>query len=125
MTVALQILNRRIVGPAKRLPKFLVALILAIGVASVMTSISIGIYISSGVLSIDLSRPGFDALRQHVKNEGSTVNFSSTGPLDSQAFDSFTKIYNKQTTELQATGSFNDDAFSDANIGLMTETPVQ
>ncbi|MFS8118186.1 MAG: hypothetical protein ACMG55_06795 [Microcoleus sp.] len=125
MNRAQEIFSRRVVEPAKQLPKFLMALIFAIGVAAVMTFISVGIYVSSGVSSIDLSRPGFDSLRQHVKNEGNANNFSSTGPLDNQAFDLFTKIYNKQTTELQATGSFSDDAFSDANIGLMTEAPVQ
>jgi hypothetical protein len=107
------------------MPKFLLALIIAILAASLLTFISIEIYVSSGVSSIDLSRPGYDALRQRVKTDSIANTFSSTGPLDTQTLDSFKKTYSKQTTDLQATGTFSDSSLDDTAIGLSTETPTQ
>ncbi|HEX4662249.1 MAG TPA: hypothetical protein VH144_01410 [Candidatus Saccharimonadales bacterium] len=100
------------------MPKFLAALCLAVLLAIVMTITSVVMYATSGVSSIDLSRPGYEQARKGLKTVDASKTFSPTGPLDGTVIDQFNQIYTSQTTQTRSFGGFNDTAIDDGNLGL-------
>jgi hypothetical protein len=109
---------RRASRAIRTMPRFAVALIGAVLITIVLTVVSVAIYVSSGVSSIDLSRPGFEQARNQLKSGDINPAFSPTGPLNSQTMDTFMKFYKVRTDELQNSSSFNDGVIDDANLGL-------
>ena len=103
------------------LPRFVFALLLAVGVATLLTTVSVWIYNSSDVSGIDLSRPGLEQARKGLKNDTAAPTFEATGVLDPQTIDTFSQIYKTQADSLHSLGAFNDDSLADGNIGLSTD----
>jgi hypothetical protein len=112
---------RRASHAIRMMPRFAAALIGAIVIAIALTVVSVTIYVSSGVSSIDLSRPGFEQARNQLKSGDVNPAFSPTGPLNSQVMDTFLKFYKARTDESQNSSSFNDGVIDDANLGLFPE----
>jgi hypothetical protein len=103
-----------------RRTKIALALVFAIVLAIVMTVISVTIYINSGVSTLDLSRPGYENVRQQIGESGPVTTFDSTGPLTPEVVDEFLKLYSADTERLEKT---ND--FSDANLDEIRERMLQ
>jgi len=91
---------------------------LALIVAIIMTVISLRIYVTSGAIKLDLSRPGYEKVRQEVTNDNTTQPFPSSGTLTPAAIKDFRDRLNKQQNDLKAIGNFSDDGLSDSNLGL-------
>ena len=91
----------------------------ALIITAVLTLISLHIYISSGAMKLDLSRPGYEKVREEVtQNSAADQPYPSTGALDSAALTDFANRLDEQQKELSASGNFNDISLSDANLGL-------
>ncbi len=100
------------------------AVVLVVIITSVMTTISMVLYVRSGASGLDLSRPGFSKTRNTIKQ---TVepDFSSTGPLSAADLETFKSLYAKQRQDLQALGSFDDTALSDEALGfILSDEPL-
>ncbi len=94
----------------------LVALSLVIGVALVLTTVSVSLYSFSGVSKLDLSRPGFEREREEVRQTQSQKAYDSTSPVTSGAIDEFLKEYDERANDLKQYGDFRDQALDDASL---------
>lgn len=93
--------------------------IVALIIATAMTVVSLRIYVTSGAMKLDLSRPGYEQARQNItQNDDSEKPYPSTGALTPAATDDFRARLNKQQQDLQNLGDFGDDVLSDHNLGL-------
>jgi len=99
--------------------QFTVAIALVIGVGILMTTISMYLYTSSGALQLDLSRPGYESVRDDI-NKDSKKDFSSFGPIDAGTLEDFQKLYSSQRSQLNSISEFNDDTLSDDTLGVMS-----
>jgi len=91
---------------------------LALVATIIMTVISLRIYVTSGAIKLDLSRPGYEKVRQEVTNDTTTQPFPSSGTLTPAAIKDFRNRLDKQQSDLKAVGNFSDDGLSDSNLGL-------
>lgn len=97
--------------------QFLVAMALVVGITTVLTTISMTLYIQSGASGLDLSRPGFVSSRDDLQKDSST-QFKSTGELNESDIKTFREIFERQRTILNSLSDFDDDAISDESLGL-------
>ena len=82
-----------------------------------LVMISLHIYKANGAALLDLSRPGYQSVRDQVNRQPDTINFSSTGPLDSEALQQFSSQYASETQQISPT-SFGGNPMSDRSLGL-------
>ena len=101
--------------------RFPFALFSVVGITIIMTAISLSLYVSSGTSQLDLSRPGFEKIREEVK-QAPNDNFSSTGPVDTQSVDEFDTLYKKQRAYINALGNFQDSSLDDSSLQLEAPT---
>ena len=102
----------------RRPPRFVLALGAALVVAVCMTCISIYIYVRSGVANIDLSRPGYEAVRKDVKTVDNSQAFSSNGPMDVKTVDQFNTLYTAQSKDLHSFDDFSKDVINNDNLNM-------
>lgn len=91
-----------------------------IAVALFLVSVALSLYNSSGAAQLDLSRPGYQAVRNQAKRDTSTASFSSTGDLDKEALDQFSKLYGEQSGKVTSVDSFDASALSEDALQLLT-----
>ena len=107
---------------AHQWPAFVVA---ALVVAMVFTGVSMLLYKASGAAKLDLSRPGYEKVRENVKdNSDSTKPFSPTGKLDDAAVSDFRQRYQTIKERLKQMNNYDNAAVSDENLGLATPPAV-
>ena len=98
--------------------KFTLMIAMAIIVAVVLSGVSVYIYVSTGAINIDLSRPGYEKNREDTIYEEDNTSFSSSGPLNSEAIEDFNARLNKLQDELNGMNNFSADAVTDVALGL-------
>lgn len=98
--------------------KFMVLVGATIIISLVLVAISLWLYNSSGAMQLDLSRPGYQSVRDQANDTRNFVGFSSSGAIDKQALDEFRKLYNEELKEATAIESFGGDVLSDSSLGL-------
>ena len=103
-----------------RLP---IAIGLAVVVALLMTTISISLYIRSGASRLDLSRPGYEAVRKQVTASEDDDVLSATGPMDVKTVDTFQTMFNKRRFTLDKLDPFAPSVIDDNSIRLIVENP--
>jgi len=103
-------------------PVFIIAML---AVALTFTSISLWLYRVSGAAKLDLSRPGYEKVREAVKDDSdSTKPFPPTGNLDAAAIADFRSRYQTLKTGLDRMNNFDSAVMSDENLGLGAESSV-
>jgi hypothetical protein len=95
--------------------RFPVAIAIVVGIALLMTAVSLSLYITSGTSRLDLSRPGYEQVRKDVKATPD-ASFSSDGPVDKAALDEFQKLYDARRTNLNELGDFKDTTLDDSSL---------
>jgi len=105
--------------------RFLALVIGAILISLFLVSVAMSIYNSSGAAQLDLSRPGYVAVRKAAGNGDSVVNYPSNGTLDKAALDKFKKLYTERMIRVMSTSGYEDSAMSDDSLQLTTPAPVQ
>ncbi|HET7629894.1 MAG TPA: hypothetical protein VFK03_00805, partial [Candidatus Saccharimonadales bacterium] len=74
--------------------KLLAAITGAVFIAMIMTAISMSLYYSTGAEVLDLSRPGYEAVRQAVNDKShEDATFSGDGPVDQKVIEQFQGFY--------------------------------
>lgn len=101
--------------------KFLIMVALTIVISLVMVGFALHIYATSGAEQLDLSRPGYQSVRQQVSKKDQFDRYPSAGPIDSESLNLFRNLYNEQAKRAMV-DSFGGDVLSDAALGL--EAPV-
>jgi hypothetical protein len=100
------------------------AILMSIVVAVMLTMISVSLYIRSGASRLDLSRPGYEKVREQVKNDNENDSFSATGPMNADVIDEFQAIYSKKRATIGKLDPFSPSILDDDSIRLL-DTPDQ
>ena len=90
-------------------------------VALFLVSVAMSLYSNSGAAQLDLSRPGYKDIRAQAKRETTTAVFPSTGVLDKDAFNEFSKLYKDRASKVSSVDSFEDKALSEDSLQLMAD----
>lgn len=98
--------------------KFMLLVGITIVISLFLTGVSLALYSSSGAEQLDLSRPGYQAVRDQVPKTDDFDGFPSTGTLDKQALDQFRELYDKKAKEATTFDSFGGQVMSDKALGI-------
>lgn len=107
---------------AVRKRRLVFALSLAIIATIVLTIISVSIYNLGGFYRYDLSRPGFEKVRQEVSTTPTDVTYDTTSPLSKQAVDTFFKEFDTHRKNLTDYDFFGNGSLSDDELQLNAQT---
>lgn len=83
-----------------------------------MVSVALSLYQSSGAAQLDLSRPGYTAVRKEAAKGESSVSYPSNGPLDEESLADFRRLYNDRIQRVTSTRSFEASAMSDDSLQM-------
>lgn len=100
--------------------RFLMLVAGVIAVALFLVSVALNLYNSSGAAQLDLSRPGYQAVRNQAKRDTVTTSFSSTGTLDKDSLDQFSTLYDEQAGKVTSVNSFDAAALGEDSLQLLT-----
>lgn len=98
--------------------KFMLLVGITIVISLFLTGVSLALYSSSGTEQLDLSRPGYQAVREQVPKSDSFDGYPSTGTLDKAAIEQFRELYDKKSKEAIEVDSFGGNVMSDKALGL-------
>ena len=102
--------------------RFLFMVTGAIVVSLILVAISMNLYNNNGTAQVDLSRPGYQAVRDQVSRSDNIESFSSTGELDEDAFKKFEKLYAERSDMVLDVAGFGSAALSDDALQIFSET---
>lgn len=97
----------------------------ALLVTILLTTISMALYVSSGASRLDLSRPGYEGVRETVQRDASEVTFSSTGSLDTDVAKDFQKRFSERRTQLGKLGNYGSNALDDDQLQIAPSSDAQ
>ncbi len=98
--------------------KFMLLVGLTIVLSLILVSISLWLYNSSGAAQLDLSRPGYQSVRDQAVHDSEFTGFPSSGKLDAEAIREFRELYEDRLAELTAHESFGGEVLSDSALGI-------
>lgn len=98
------------------------AIIAALLIAMLLTTISMALYISSGASRLDLSRPGYEGFRGDVQKDAEEDTFSSSGPLNSAVVKDFQSRFTKHRETLTKLDTFGTNALDDTELQIAPDT---
>lgn len=100
-------------------PNLPVALGGAICIALLLTVISTFLYVTTGTITTDLSRPGYERIRQEVRSSNQEkAIYDTTSPVTAKALDNFLVELTRQTQELNSYNNFTSNALDDTELQL-------
>lgn len=103
--------------------RFLLLIAISIGIAFVMTFISMAMYTSSGTAQLDLSRPGYRGVSSQVNRDDSSFkNYSSIGPVNQSTINEFKNLFITQATTTKSVDAFSGDPLSPVSLGINDPT---
>ncbi len=105
--------------------KFMLLVGLTIALSLVLVSLSLWLYNTSGAAQLDLSRPGYQTVRDQVNQDKDFEGFAPSGTITKEALDEFKKKYDKQLKEATAVDSFGGAVMSDDTLGIGVAAPAQ
>lgn len=100
--------------------RFIVMIIGTIVLALILVSISLALYGSSGAAQVDLSRPGYSAVRAQAKEDSQGAkSFSSSGPIDKASVEEFEKLYSDTSKSATSVNAFDGNVLSDEALHII------
>lgn len=98
--------------------RFLLMIGGAVVIALFLVGVSLALYASSGTAQLDLSRPGYQSVREQATHSDTFNGFPATGPLDKAALDEFQALYDKRANEATSVESFGGDVMSNESLSI-------
>ena len=100
--------------------QFLVMIISVILVSLFLVYVALSLYVSSGTIQLDLSRPGYASAREEATKSAEVFKgFSEDGPINEESLNEFDKLYKEKAAEaLIDIDAFSGDALSDQALSL-------
>jgi len=98
--------------------RFLVFVGIAIFISVIMVLISMHLYNTSGTAQLDLSRPGYQSVREQASHTSAFEGYPSTGALDSEALSEFKKLYTEKEKEATSIDSFGGNVITDKALSI-------
>lgn len=97
---------------------FIVMVIGAIVLAMFLVMVAMNLYRSSGAAQLDLSRPGYESVREQVGRSEELRSFAPTGALTAEALDEFERLYQRSLSNISEIDAWRSDALSDTALSL-------
>ncbi len=99
--------------------RFIILIGGSIATALTLVFISISLYFSSGTAQVDLSRPGYQSVRDQTPQEAPYRGFSSSGTVTQETLDEFDKLYQERSKKAKAVDdAFSGEVLSDAALSI-------
>lgn len=98
--------------------RLVVAIIVAIVIALLLTTFSVMIYVRDGTSRLDLSRPGYEQARQQIRPDDTSPAFDQKGALTKEIMQQFSQDLNKKVDEFNQLSGFNSAPLEDEKLGL-------
>ncbi len=105
--------------------KFLLMVGFSIVISLFLVGAALALYANSGAAQLDLSRPGYQSVRQQAVRSDDLDSFPSTGQLDQQAIDQFRKLYDERAKQATSVDSFGGGVMSDDALSISAPTESQ
>ena len=87
-------------------------------IALFLVGVALALYASSGAAQLDLSRPGYQSVRQQAAQNDSFDGFPASGALDEKAIEQFRKLYDERAKQATDVDSFGGDVLSDKSLSI-------
>ncbi len=87
-------------------------------IALFLVGVALALYASSGAAQLDLSRPGYQSVRDQAVQTGKFDEFPSTGQLDREAIGQFRSLFDKQVEQVTGVDSFGGSPMSDQTLSI-------
>ena len=98
--------------------RFLFLVFSSIIMAVILVMVSLGLYVSSGTAQLDLSRPGYDSIREQLQQDTTFDGFDANGPLNKTTLNEFDKLYSKKLNEATSVDAFGNDVLSPKSLQI-------
>ena len=102
--------------------RFLFLVFGSIIIAVLLVMVSLSLYSTSGTAPLDLSRPGYQAIREQVHEDTSFNGYDASGVLDKKALDQFQSLYEAKLKEAQSVDAFGNDVLSPELLQIDQQT---
>ncbi len=97
-----------------------------ISISILLVTLSMWLYNTSGTAQLDLSRPGYQSVREQAEGGEEYKGFDAMGPLDHAALEEFKKLYSERASRVKSIDAFGSDALSDeALFGPANNSPSE
>lgn len=99
--------------------RFIILIIGSILIALGLVMIALALYGWSGAAQVDLSRPGYSAVRTQLnESKDNSPAFSSNGAIDKTTLAEFEKLYDAAAHQVTANKVFEEGVLSDENLRI-------
>lgn len=98
--------------------RFLLMIGLAVLIALFLVGVGLALYATSGTAQLDLSRPGYQSVRQQVTQPDGFTGFSGSGPLTKDTLNEFQAMYDEKANQIISVDSFSGEVMSDESLGI-------
>ena len=98
-------------------------IIAALLIASLLTMVSMALYVSSGASRLDLSRPGYEQLRKEIQHDTAEEQFSSSGPINEAVLKDFQARYTAHRESMKKLDNFGSNALEDGQLQILPSSP--
>lgn len=106
--------------------RLIVLVVMSIVAATALVAVALSLYATSGAAQLDLSRPGYEAIRTQAQEDNSYKGFASDGELDDEALAEFDTLYSEKLRELQSVDAFGGNVISTKSLQIdQTSTESQ
>lgn len=103
--------------------RFMALVALTILIALFLVSVALALYASSGAAQLDLSRPGYQSVREQGGKTTTFDGFPANGTLTKETIDEFRTLYNQQAEKATNIDSFSGSAMSEQTLSL--DAPIE
>jgi hypothetical protein len=116
--------EEEVVASADHLPdrwarhRFMGLVSLTILISLFLVSVALALYASSGAAQLDLTRPGYQSVREQAGHSTSFDGFPASGTLNKDATDQFRKLYDQQAEKATNVDSFAGNAMDEQTLSI-------
>lgn len=98
--------------------RFLVMVGTAIVIALFLVGVALALYASSGAAQLDLSRPGYQSVREQASKDSSFSGFAANGEINKEVLEQFQALYDERAKQAVGLESFGGEGMSDVSLSI-------
>lgn len=99
--------------------RYVLLIIFALAVALTLVVISMTLYVRSGTILLDLSRPGYQSVSNKTDSDNISIgSYPNSGNLDAESLKIFEDILNSQINKAKSIDAFGGDPLSPAELNI-------
>jgi hypothetical protein len=104
--------------------RFMALVAMTILIALFLVSVALALYASSGAAQLDLTRPGYQSVRNQAGRSTTFDGFPSSGTLNKETIGQFRKLYDQQAEKATNVDSFAGNAMSEKALSIDTPSEI-